>query len=876
MSHIFISYAHKDHVFVDRLRDDLKRVGIAYWIDREGLSPGMASWERAIRQAIIECHSVLWIVSPAAYDSPYVRDEISIARMYKRTVYPVWAVGEYWLECVPLGTGEIQYIDGRGDYDAALAIILDAIGKSAPAYAMPDDSAPELTPGKAPRNPYKGLAAFSEADTGDFFGRAALVEKLGTRLMDRLVNGQDRFLAVLGPSGAGKSSVVMAGLVPALKKTHPEWTFLQKMVPGAQPIETLAVALYNTLPEKSLSSIQADLNSLGGRMLHRLAAQVAGEQLFIYIDQFEELFTLTTDENERQQFITLLTQAATEPEGKAVILLSMRADFYGHPMNYPELGRLVEANNLGVLPMSISELRDAIEKPARLPDVGLTFDDGLVAEIIFALRERDKALAGALPLLQFTLERLFAEREDTRLKFATYEAMGGVQGAIGTHCEAVFSRLPQPVQDKLGQVFLPLVSMNEETGAPTRRRAALEAATADPDARVLVDALVRNRLLQTGQEGDDAYLEIAHESLFRSWERLKNWIMEVQEDLILLRQVRNAAAEWAEKGCPDYLLWPQERLKLVYTMQDRLNPELSGDERVFIEPEQERLLRELETLPKDATSHVRRRDIGDRLAVIGDTRPGVGVKDALPDILWLPVEGSGDKYRFEFGEFEVKPFFMAKYQVTYAQYQVFVEADDGFKDDRWWQGMPKRYRLQKLAYQRAKIANAPRDNVTWYQGVAFARWLDHRFQGLEVTHPAGVLRVGDNAAIRLPTEWEWQWAAQGGKLAKAYPWGEWREGYANTGEAGLNRTTGVGMYPHGMAECGALDISGNVWEWCLNRHDSPEHIVVDAAGRGRRGGSFNDASSYAGCAVRNAYYALTRDFYPAFGLRVVCGHVSPI
>ena len=89
-------------------------------------------------------------------------------------------------------------------------------------------------------------------------------------------------------------------------------------------------------------------------------------------------------------------------------------------------------------------------------------------------------------------------------------------------------------------------------------------------------------------------------------------------------------------------------------------------------------------------SHERRRDIGDRLAVIGDTRPGVGVKDGLPDVAWLPVKGSDGKYKFEFGEFEVPDFYIAQYQVTYAQYQVFAESD--YDNPRWWDGFPKEYR----------------------------------------------------------------------------------------------------------------------------------------------------------------------------------------
>jgi very-short-patch-repair endonuclease len=1047
MAQIFISYASKDHFFVDRLRADLRRAGLDYWIDREGLSPGTPSWERAIREALESCESVLWIVSPAAFDSPYVRDEISIARLHKRRIYPIFADGEHWLECVPIGTGEIQYIDARTDYDAALKRIIEALGAPASPYIMPEEPVPEPPRHAEPRNPYKGLSAFTEADAGDFFGREALVEKLHTRITSALKHKGDRLLAVLGPSGAGKSSVVMAGLIPALKKAHSGWAFLPKMAPGKRPVESLAGALYNVLPDKSLSSIQADLEAPGGRMLHRLAQHIRSEQVVLYIDQFEELFTETDDEHERQQFISLIVQAAAEPDGKVIVLLSMRADFYGHPLNYPQLGRLIEANNAGVLPMSITELRDAIEKPARLPDVGLTFDDGLVAEIIFALRDRKGVLAGALPLLEFTLTRLFAQRDGPRLTFAAYREMGGVDGAIGTHSEAVFQSLPEAAQAKLGQVFLPLVNIDETTGEPTRRRASLAALTADASAKAFVQAFVKARLLQTGHDETSplpasvsehsgempevrAYLEVAHEALFRSWERLADWIAKTQEDLILLRQVRSAAHDWHAKGRPDFLRWPAERLELVYAMLERLKPELNDIERDFIELEQHRLYRELgfdvHPLPDGqvdvtpaaqiaAATHQRRYDIGIRLHDIGDIRRGVGVINGLPDILWLPVEGSKGKFQFKnqrgkvYGEFEVKPFFIAKYLVTVPQLQAFLDSD--WDNPLWWDGFPSEFRPQAFRSVTNGRANAPRDAISWYQSVAFARWVDAKYRDMglfeqfealtpnpspqgeglkdyremaakvmvEVArdlrqrqtsaeallweclrdgrlnnlkfrrqhpvpntafvvdfycHEAGLiieieggihenqrvedhvrqqaledkgLRVmrfanddvfnqlegvlidiqraasaplsqgrgagGEGWQIRLPTEWEWRWAAQAGAEERAYPWGDW-DGHprVNTVEAGIqNRSTAVGMYPHGAAACSALDMAGNLWEWCLNKYAEPEVCEVDASSdlRVLRGGSFYNPQDRAAASYR--HLSPPYDRYLSNGLRLVLG-----
>ncbi len=162
-----------------------------------------------------------------------------------------------------------------------------------------------------------------------------------------------------------------------------------------------------------------------------------------------------------------------------------------------------------------------------------------------------------------------------------------------------------------------------------------------------------------------------------------------------------------------------------------------------------------------------------------------------------------------------------------AQYQAFVEADDGFDNLAWWQGMPEAYQRQKLAEQRTQLSNNPRDGISWYQSVAFARWMNHRLHGVEMPHPSGkgVLQVGDNAQIRLPTEWEWQWAAQNGAEERTYPWGEADTGYTNTEDSGLEQVVAVGMYPHGAAACGALDMAGNLMEWCIgigqaNRNES--------------------------------------------------------
>ena len=336
-----------------------------------------------------------------------------------------------------------------------------------------------------------------------------------------------------------------------------------------------------------------------------------------------------------------------------------------------------------------------------------------------------------------------------------------------------------------------------------------------------------------------------------------------QEDLILLRQVRAAANYWSGHQAPDYLRWPAERLKPVYTMIARQQPSLSATELNFVEQEQEHLLREIAILQTD---HKRRRWIGERVATIGDTRSGLGVDErGLPNIDWLAVAPGGE---IEVREkcFIVIPFYVARYPVTYPQFQAFLDAPDGFENKRWWRGFPDRFIRQKLSPAAQQYDNYPRDSISWYQAFAFTRWLDAKYHeySLFAQFPEGEWQ------LRLPLEWEWQWMAQNGSEMREYPWGIWDEhARANTAAAGIgDRSTAVGMYPSGAAACGALDVAGNVREWCLNEHDLPEKINIDNDHyRILRGGSFLALHSEAACAHRYANYPDDRN--DDFGLRLV-------
>jgi hypothetical protein len=206
-----------------------------------------------------------------------------------------------------------------------------------------------------------------------------------------------------------------------------------------------------------------------------------------------------------------------------------------------------------------------------------------------------------------------------------------------------------------------------------------------------------------------------------------------------------------------------------------------------------------------------------------DARPGVGLRaDGVPDVDW--VEIAGGKFIYQDGERrKIEAFSIARYPVTNVQFEAFVNAADGYSEERWWKGMDDPNRNRQDA--RWGESNHPRETVNWYEAVAFCAWLSHRL-GCEV---------------RLPTEWEWERAARGTD-GRVYPWGkEYRSGHANVwdDEHPLRRTSAVGIYPEAASPEGAFDMSGNVWEWCLNEYEKPERIQLSGTeSRVLRGGSW--------------------------------------
>jgi transcriptional regulator with XRE-family HTH domain len=599
-SYVFlaVSFADAELEFVAHLRANLQARGMTILSSRAVKRLGSGNMRKVLQEGVRAAQMVLVVASPAAQSSRHVQVALQLAKIYQRPVCAIWIAGESRQMCMPKDSDEpYTMIDGRKGYD--LTLIDEIVATLERAQLAPDMPSPETSRAAReqptqPRNPYKGLQAFQREDAQDFFGRESLIDTLvasleASLLVEKQYNQSARMLAVIGPSGSGKSSVVMAGLLPRLQSgglpESEKWIYLDPIVPGLHPVDSLAVAFAEQLPTRSLHTIRDDLEYEFAEGLHLLATALAGWQdtkVLLVLDQFEELFTLTASEDERQHFLALLLNAVTEPRGPVVVVLTLRADFFDRPMYYSELGQLIESHHTLVFAMDITALRAVIEQPASLPDVQLVFEDDLVGDLLFEMQGQ----SSALPLLQFTLDQLYQRRNGHHLTLRAYHEIGGVKGALVKHAEAIYAALPSEEHRGLARaLFVRLIDPGMTDQDIMRRRAALTEFVLDDPTRTrllreTIDTFIAARLLSTDTRAGFATVEVSHEALIREWPRLSNWLQVAREDIRLQQLISEDVAEWERRGKPRDRLYHGSQFKEAQAWARRNIP--SANETAFL------------------------------------------------------------------------------------------------------------------------------------------------------------------------------------------------------------------------------------------------------------------------------------------------------
>jgi serine/threonine protein kinase len=449
----------------------------------------------------------------------------------------------------------------------------------------------DLAPGRAGRqlaegeSPYPGLTAFQEADANRFFGRTRDIARMTARIREYPITG------IIGPSGVGKSSFIRAGVGPALKASGEHWEVVT-LRPGRQPLAALA-SIVQKLTTRSGVDVQtqvADHHTLMNRLrsepgfvgtLLRSRARQTGTQILLFIDQFEELYTLVPDANERRAFTAALTGVADDTAAPLRVVVSMRSDFLDR---IAEDQRFMEELSRGLVflqPPDRNGLREALVAPVEM--VEHRFESAaMIEDMLDALVNTP----GALPLLQFAAAKLWdaRDRQHRLLTVASYNAIGGISGALATHADDVVAQMNDRMQKLTQKLFRRLVT-------PERTRAIVEIADlyqlASDQAEVsrTIDQLVSARLLVVQTRGDagGGSVEIVHESLIDRWPTLRRWLDEDQEDAAFLSQLAAAAKQWEAKGRSKGLLWTGDAMEEARRWHSQRQRELPARDQAFLD-----------------------------------------------------------------------------------------------------------------------------------------------------------------------------------------------------------------------------------------------------------------------------------------------------
>ncbi|MEU4449646.1 hypothetical protein AB0K14_40785 [Actinosynnema sp. NPDC050801] len=432
--------------------------------------------------------------------------------------------------------------------------------------------------------PYPGLAAFGPGEARWFFGRDRTTADLLGLLGRRAASGGVQ--VVVAPSGAGKSSLLRAGLLPRLhrqalpgSRTWPKSVF----TPTAQPLRSLAVQLAPLIgahPTVVAEALVSHPEWCAGRLRGRHPAS----RVLLVVDQFEELFTLCADEGERHAFVDVLSRLAapTASGADVLVVIGVRADFYGTCADYPALRVALQDSPVVLGPMSYSELREAIVYPARA--AGLDIEPGLVELLLRDLGATEGATgyeAGRLPLLAHALRGAWYERHGATLTVDGYRTTGGIERAIAQTADQVHARLDPVAQGVARSLFLRLVKIGDGTDDARCRlsRAELVDTGDNPVAAAAVlDAFTAKRLLTRHRDA----VEITHEALIRAWPVLRGWLDKDRDGLLVHQRLTDAAATWERKNRPPDALYRGVVLADARAAAEKRHVVLSPSEQEFL------------------------------------------------------------------------------------------------------------------------------------------------------------------------------------------------------------------------------------------------------------------------------------------------------
>ncbi len=659
MARIFLSHSSVDEREAIALRQWLTDQG---WDDvfldidpNRGLAAG-ERWQEALKRAADRCEAVLFVVSPAWAQSKWCLAEFLLAKSLNKRIFGVV------LKPVPLGdlptemTSEWQlcHLVGEGatervafthrDQATEMAFLADGLGRlrlglenaglRADFFPWPPRDQPD-------RSPYRGLEPLDAADAAVFFGRDVEIMQALDALRGMRASNAESLFVILGGSGAGKSSFLRAGLLPRLARDARHFFPLRPVRPERSPLHGergLAAAIADANARLELRPVTPGEVKIalaeGGEGVTALLLSIARAArarliglpddappptLVLPVDQAEEMFNVDRGSGaqagaETDAFLQLIGAALRAPDGSdsvrhtpLIVAFTIRSDRYQPLQIAPALQGIRSVVFDALKPMPRTQFKEVITGPARRASAsGKPLD--IHADLVGRLLDDCQRGADTLPVLGLTLARLYRDYgSDGDLTLAEYEAMGGMEHVIRNEAESVLSTDPttRATQlERLRDAFIPaLVTIDPQSNEALRRVAAMSELPGD--SHPLVQALIDGHLLLSDLREGELVVEVAHESLFRQWDVLADWLREEAADLKEIDRVEQAVIAWKSSGEKSAWLMEGERLTIAETLAAKARyRQRLGDAEAFL-----RASRERETRRRDDEQRQRKKQI---------------------------------------------------------------------------------------------------------------------------------------------------------------------------------------------------------------------------------------------------------------------------
>jgi len=593
MSLIFLSHSSQDNEHAEKLATWLREKqqrSIFLDFDPAAGIPAGHDWEKELYSQLRQCQAVIVLCSKHSMDSEWCFAEVMFSKALGKHIFPVRLdQSTIW----PI-LSSLQITDFTANIEEGLERLWRAMmlkGLDPKSIFDWDGSRP----------PYPGLPAFEEGDAAIFFGREEEIHEVIAELNLSRQLGDARMMILEGVSGSGKSSLLRAGVIPRLKNDRNNWIVVEPFRPLSNPLHELTVALKKTLSRYQTSDeLMTDIGEIitafearnpSTDLLNR-AAQIlqsadADHQstVVLIIDQFEEI--LVPEQNDEIAYFTqLLSSSLSAVDCEFLLIATMRADFRGQFEVHPELGRL-PFKTYPVIPLKIDAFEKIITGPAEL--AGLELESGLVSAMIQDIETRN-----SLPLLAFTLRELWNRYgSDKIFTISEYrEKLGGINNAVAKVAELVL-RANAPSGKQLEEVraaFVSLARINEE--GQYVRQPQLWDDLPKGSHRVMEDFVDKRLLVSRIDENNSQRLtEVAHEALFQTWTRLKQWLDAERGFLEWRHRLQTEIADWEHVNQDKGALLRGATLNEALTWLEKKSSQLREKEQIFIQKSRHRRTR---------------------------------------------------------------------------------------------------------------------------------------------------------------------------------------------------------------------------------------------------------------------------------------------